>query len=262
MALKPGHQFLKLKAGTVEVKVVQPDQPFDSAIVLLHEGLGSISMWKNIPERLCQLTGQQIVVYSRFGYGRSSPCALPRPQHYMHDEAIKTLPELLSHIIVEHYYLLGHSDGASIATIYAGKTRDPKLNAIVLIAPHFFTEKIALQQIQNAKEEFDQGQLREKLRFHHGDNVDIAFRGWNEAWLNPTFWQWDITEHLSEIQVSTLLIQGAKDQYGTTKQLELAQQKIPSKVVTHLLPNLKHAPHLEQPELTLPLIAEFCQVSR
>ena len=261
MVLEAGHQFLDLKGGTIEVQVLQPDRPSGTAIILLHEGLGAISMWRNFPERLCQLTGHQVIVYSRFGYGQSSPCDLPRPLRYMHNEAIETLPELLIHVPADQYFLLGHSDGASIAAIYAGNAHDPKLKGLILFAPHFFTEEIALTQIQKAKEEFDQGLLREKLKFHHGTNVDVAFRGWNDAWLNPDFWQWDITEYLPEIRVPTLLIQGSEDQYGTDRQLKVAQQKIPSEVEVRLLPNLKHSPHLEQPEATLPLIADFCKLS-
>jgi pimeloyl-ACP methyl ester carboxylesterase len=197
-----------------------------------------------------------VFVYSRAGYGQSSPVALPRPLTYMHDEAREVLPALLDKIGFRRGLLLGHSDGASIAAIYAGSHQDHRIGGLVLIAPHFFTEDVGIRSIEEARQAYETGDLRARLARWHAD-VDNAFKGWNGAWLDPDFRKWDVTEQLAYIRVPILIVQGEDDQYGTVKQIEIAQQECYCPVEVALLKSAKHSPHREQPEATLATISDF-----
>ena len=201
-------------------------------------------------------TGCGVFVYSRAGYGQSSPVMLPRPLTYMHDEAREMLPRLLDAIGFQRGLLLGHSDGASIAAIYAGTHQDHRVGGLVLIAPHFFTEDLGIAAIAEAQKAYETTDLRAKLARWHKD-VDNAFKGWNGAWLDPDFRQWDITEHLAYIRVPMLIVQGEDDQYGTVKQIEVAEQECYCPVEVALLPGAKHSPQREAPEATLKAVADF-----
>lgn len=225
-------------------------------LVLLHEGLGCAALWRDFPQRLAAATGLGVLAYSRAGYGGSSPCRLPRPLTYMHDEARDVLPAVLDAIGLRHGVLLGHSDGASIAAIHAGSFSDPRLRGLILIAPHFFTEPQGLAAIAEARRAYDSGDLRARLAKYH-DHVEAAFRGWNEAWLDPGFESWDLTEFLPGISLPLLLLQGAEDPYGSPRQIETAAAEVSGPVESHLLPDCRHAPHLEKPEETLAAIQSF-----
>ena len=161
-------------------------------LVLLHEGLGSVSQWRDFPDQLAAATGCPVLVYSRAGYGASSPVSLPRPLIYMHDEAHDVLPGIVSQLQGRNHVLVGHSDGASIAAIYAGSSPVPGLQGLVLMAPHVFVEDISIIGIETARDAWNTTNLRDRLQRHHGDNVDIAFLGWNDSWLHPDFRSWDI----------------------------------------------------------------------
>lgn len=226
-------------------------------IVLLHEGLGCNAMWHNFPQRLSAASGAKVFAYSRAGYGGSSACALPRPLDYMQREAEQTLPQVLAAIGVRRFILLGHSDGASIAAVYAGAHADPRLQGLVLMAPHFFTEDPALDAIAQAKLAFETGDLRDKLRKYHGDNVECAFRGWNDAWLHPDFRRWDITHYLPPITVPVLGIQGAQDQYGSAAQLRVLRERCAGPVETLILPDCAHSPFKEQAQPTLHAVCRW-----
>jgi pimeloyl-ACP methyl ester carboxylesterase len=226
-------------------------------LVLLHEGLGCVAMWKDFPEKLAQRTGCGVLAYSRPGYGKSDPVPLPRPLSYMHDEARDVLPAVLDAAGVRDAILVGHSDGASIATLYAGGRQDFRIRGLVLLAPHFFVEDISITSIAAAKEAYETGDLRSRLARYHGDNVDVAFRGWNDAWLDPKFREWRIDEALAYVRVPILVIQGADDQYGTVAQLEAAERETYCPTETLLLPRCGHSPQNDQPEATLAAIAEF-----
>src|SRR5215475_7919683 len=177
------------------------------AIVLLHEGLGSAALWGDFPDRLAAATGVGVFAYSRAGYGASSPVALPRPLTYMHDEAKTVLPALLDAIGFRRGLLLGHSDGASIAAIYAGSTQDHRVRGLTLIAPHFVVEDVGLAAIRDAKAAYETGDLKTRLaRWHR--NVDVAFYGWNGAWLDPGFRDWNIADALAYIRVPIQIVQG------------------------------------------------------
>jgi pimeloyl-ACP methyl ester carboxylesterase len=226
-------------------------------LVLLHEGLGCISTWGHFPERLAEGTGCGVFLYSRAGYGRSDPIIPPRPFSYMHDEALRTLPPLLDRTGVRQAILVGHSDGASIATIYAGGVPDHRIRGLVLMAPHFFTEQMGLDGIARTKNAFETSDLRARLARHHGDNVDSAFQGWSRAWLDPEFRAWDIREYLRTIRIPVLLIQGLDDKYGTLAQVDCAKTETMCPLETVILEGCGHAPYHEAPDATLTGIAAF-----
>ena len=195
----------------------QPAQ--QTTFVLLHEGLGCVELWRDFPQQLASQTGAAVLAYSRAGYGQSDSAALPRPTDYMTVEALQVLPEVLRAAGVQRCVMLGHSDGATIAAIYAGSVQDFTVRGLVLIAPHFFTEEISINAITQAKQAYEQGELRHKLSRYHRD-VDCAFRGWNDAWLSKEFEYWNVSDVIDYIRVPVLGIQGVDDQYGTVAQLE------------------------------------------
>lgn len=232
--------------------------PEGPTIVLLHEGLGSVGLWRDVPERLAADTGFRVFAYSRLGYGRSDPTPLPRPMDYMHREAIDILPRVLDAANVGRAILAGHSDGGSIAAIYGGAVRDPRIAGLVLIAAHFLVEDLNIASIERIRADYDSGALRERLARHH-DHVDVAFRGWNGAWLDPRFRAFDITGYLPDIAVPILALQGAEDPYGTDAQLHVLARHAKAPLETKLLPGARHSPHLEAREATLAAIAAFAR---
>ena len=248
--------MLELGPMRLEYRMIGLRADAAPTIVLLHEGLGCVGLWDEFPDRLQQATGAGVFVYSRAGYGKSSPVTLPRPLTFMHEEARAVLPKLLDAIGFRRGLLLGHSDGASIATIYAGSVQDHRVRGLVLIAPHFFTEDSGVAEIARAKHAYATTDLRARLARWHAD-VDNAFRGWNEAWLDPGFRAWDITESLAYIRVPILIVQGENDQYGTLRQVEVAREECYCPVEVALLPNVRHAPHREAPALLLDTVSEF-----
>jgi pimeloyl-ACP methyl ester carboxylesterase len=225
-------------------------------LIFLHEGLGSAAMWRDFPRRLADATGWGALAYSRAGYGASPPAALPRPIRYMHDEAV-VLEGVLQRFGVRDAILVGHSDGASIALIYAGSAPRPNLRALVLEAPHVFAESIGLESIAAMKGEYETTDLRQRLARYHGANVDVSFRGWNDVWLDPQFRDWNIEEFLPAIDVPVLVIQGTGDEYGTILQVEAIASQVRAPVETLLLPGCGHAPHRDQPDATAAAIVDF-----
>jgi pimeloyl-ACP methyl ester carboxylesterase len=241
----------------LETRWIGPAASQAPTIILLHEGLGSVRQWGAFPERLAQATGCGLFAYSRAGYGSSDPVALPRPLTYMHDEALCVLPKVLDAIALERGILLGHSDGASIATIYAGGIEDHRVRGLILIAPHFFVEDLSVASIAEAKAAYETTDLRERLAKYHGANVDCAFWGWNRAWLDPAFRRWDIRESIGYIRVPIQIVQGADDPYGTPAQIDVANEESYCPVDVALIAGAKHAPHLERPDETLAAVTGF-----
>lgn len=248
--------FLEVAAARLEYRMIGPRPDARPTLVLLHEGLGSVGLWGDFPERLAEATGLGVFVYSRAGYGRSSDVPLPRPLRYMQDEAFTRLPVLLDAIGFRRGLLVGHSDGASIAAIHAGSVEDHRVRGLVLIAPHFFVEDEGLAAIEQARTAYAHTDLRARLARWH-DHVDTAFCGWNDAWLDPGFRQWDITEALAYIRVPILIVQGEADQYGTVRQIEAAQRECYCPVEVALMCDVQHAPQREAPAATLRAIADF-----
>jgi pimeloyl-ACP methyl ester carboxylesterase len=247
---------LDLYDQRLEYRLIGPEPPEAPCIVMLHEGLGSVGLWADFPDRLQAATGASVFAYSRAGYGRSSPARLPRPLDFMQREAREVLPRVLDQIGFSRGLLLGHSDGASIAAIYAGSVQDHRVRGLMLMAPHFFTEDMGIAEIARAKAAYEAGELRDRLARWHGD-VDNAFRGWCDVWLDPEFRKWDVTEELSYIRVPVLIVQGEADQYGTVRQIEAAQELCTCPIEVALLPGVRHSPHREAPEATLETTAAF-----
>lgn len=254
---RAGHiQTIIIQGVTLEACCWGPPPDEAPTLVLLHEGLGCVALWRDFPQKLADATQCGVLAWSRAGYGGSDACILPRPLDYMSIEADEMVPHVLDAVGVSSYLLIGHSDGASIAALYAGRKRDPLLRGLVLIAPHFFTEPLGLAAIAEARRAYQTGDLRARLaRFHR--HVDAAFKGWNEAWLDPGFVTWNIEACISTITVPVLAIQGVEDQYGTRAQLDCVAAACPSEVQIALLDDCRHAPFFDQAAKTLNLIADF-----
>jgi len=248
--------FLTIGASELEYRMIGPAPDSAPTIVMLHEGLGSAGLWGDFPEKLQAATGAGVFAYSRAGYGASTPVRLPRPVDYMHIEAREVLPKLLDVIGFRRGLLLGHSDGASIAAIYAGSHQDHRVEGIALIAPHFIVEDISVASIAEIKTAYETTSLKEKLARWHKD-VDNAFYGWNDAWLDPDFRSWDISEYLAYIRVPIAILQGVDDEYGTMRQIEIAQEECYCPVDVTVIPGAGHAPHREAPGAALDAIQEF-----
>jgi pimeloyl-ACP methyl ester carboxylesterase len=248
--------FLDIGPQRLEYRMIGPRPDVAPVLVMLHEGLGSVGLWGDFPDKLAAATGAGVFVYSRAGYGQSSPVALPRPLSYMHDEALEVLPRVLHAIGFARGLMVGHSDGASIATVYAGSVQDHRLRGLVLMAPHFFVEDNSIASIAEARVAYERADLRAKLSRWHA-NVDNAFRGWNDAWLDPKFRAWDVTDALAYIRVPILIVQGGGDQYGTMRQIEVAEQNCYCPVDVVLIKDARHAPHRETPDVALEAVAGF-----
>jgi len=247
---------LTIGASELEYRMIGPMPDKAPTIVMLHEGLGSVGLWGDFPEKLQAATGAGVFLYSRAGYGNSSPAKLPRPLDFMEIEALDVLPKVLDAIGFRRGLLLGHSDGASIATIYAGGIQDHRVRGVMLIAPHFMVEDFGLVSIQKTKQNYDSGDLKPKLARWHKD-VDNAFNGWADVWLDPQFREWDISESLAYVRVPVEIIQGADDQYGTLRQVEIAQDECYCPVDVTIIPGAGHSPHREEPEAALKAAADF-----
>ena len=248
--------FLNIGASDLEYRMIGPAPDQAPTLVMLHEGLGCTGLWGDFPDQLQAATGTSVFVYSRAGYGASTKVALPRPLDYMHVEALDVLPKLLDKIGFRRGVLLGHSDGASIAAIYAGGVQDHRVRAVAMIAPHFVVEDIGLTSIAETRNAYENGGLKEKLKRWHGD-VDNTFYGWNDAWLDARFRKWDVSEYLAYIRVPVAILQGADDQYGTIHQIEIAREECYCPVDVTMIPGAGHSPHREASEATLNTISEF-----
>jgi pimeloyl-ACP methyl ester carboxylesterase len=230
---------------TIERELVIGRTPL-SPLVFLHDGLGSLGLWRDFPGRVADaLGGRTSLVFSRRGYGRSAPVSLPRPITYMHDEAFDALPALLHDHGIDRPVLIGHSDGASIAILYAGAGL--AVDSLVLLSPHVFVERRSIEGIEAAAVAYDTGDLRDRLARHHS-NVDVAFRGWNDVWSSPEFAAWDITSSLPSITCPTLVIQEEGDAYGTLAQLDAIESGAGGPVSRLVLPGAGHSPHVDWPD--------------
>lgn len=224
------------------------------ALILLHEGLGSVSLWRDFPLLLADRLGCEVIAYSRAGYGQSDPVILPRSTRYMHDEAFDVLPQLIKSLGVPRPVLLGHSDGGSIALICSGGT-DVELAGMIVMAPHIKVEKITVDSIAKAKIAWQETDLPERLGKHHAD-VDSAFKGWNDIWLEPEFLQWNIECFLSKIKVPVLAVQGEDDEYGSMTQIDGIKSQAPQTKLLKL-EKCRHSPHKDQTAAVLDAIEQF-----
>ena len=249
-----GH--LTIGSASLEYRMIGPRPDAAPTIVMLHEGLGSVTTWGDFPQQVAERTGAGVFVYSRAGYGQSSTIALPRPLDYMQREATEVLPQLLDTIGFKRGILLGHSDGATIAAWYGGSVQDHRVRGLILMAPHFFMEASNVAAIQQIVANYETTNLPGRLARHHAD-VEAAFRGWSGAWLDPGFEKFDTTDALAYIRVPVLVVQGAADPYGTLAQVRVVEQECYCPVETAVLEGVGHAPHREKPEETLSAVAAF-----
>ena len=253
----PKNKYLNIDGNRIEAVWHGPPPCDAMTLIFLHEGLGCVEMWHEFPAKLAEATGCGAMVFSRLGYGRSDPCDLPRPIEFMHHEGLQTLPKVLEAAQIEKCILIGHSDGGSIALIYAGGTPAKPLAGLVTLAAHVFCEDLSVQSIQAARERYLDADLKQKLAKYHGPNTDCAFWGWNDVWLHPEFIHWNIEEYLPKIQVPLLAIQGMDDPYGTTKQIDAIENQAGGHTNTKVLSNCGHAPHADREKTALNAINHF-----
>jgi pimeloyl-ACP methyl ester carboxylesterase len=221
-----------------------------AAIVLLHEGLGSVGLWRDVPDRLRAATGRRVIAFSRFGHGRSDRPPRKRDPAFFHEEALHVLPRLLEQWQAPDPLLVGHSDGASIALIHAANHR---VAGVTLLAPHVFVEPVTVAAIEQIRRSYAEGDLRDRMSRHH-DDVDAAFWGWCDVWLDPTFLDWTLDDEAGRLACPTLLVQGVDDPYGTLAQLDRIESVAPAEVRRVHVPG-GHNPHFEAPDETLAAIA-------
>ncbi len=246
--------FVTVQGRKLEVRRIPGTDRDAPTLVFLHEGLGSVSMWRDFPDEAAAATGCATVVYSRYGYGNSDVLHGPRATDYMHVEALEVLPELLERLAIPDPVLVGHSDGGSIALIYAGALS--RAEALVLMAPHVFVEDISVKSIAEAKTAFETTDLPQKLGRYHADSKK-TFRGWNDIWLHPDFRGWNIEEYLPRIHCPVLAIQGFDDEYGTMAQLEAIAKQAGGPVELLRLADCKHSPHRDQPAVVIEAMKRF-----
>jgi pimeloyl-ACP methyl ester carboxylesterase len=230
-----------------------PGDPQRRPFVLLHEGLGSVGRWRDFPAALNDATGRGVLVFSRFGHGRSEPPPSPRTPAFFHEEALDVLPALLPQLGADAPILLGHSDGASIALIHGAYH---PVTALVLIAPHVFVEDFTVAEIEKTRELYEHADLRERMLRHH-DDPDAAFRGWCGVWLDPAFREWSIESEAQGVTAPALLVQGTADPYGTLAQIDRIGARVQGPVERLVLEGAGHSPQLEDPEPLLRAIAAF-----
>ena len=247
--------FLEVPGGRLEVLDLAGD-PREPPLVLLHEGLGSVGLWRGFPHDLHRATGLRTVAFSRFGHGRSDAPPRPRGRTFMHEEARQVLPAVLGRLEVERPILVGHSDGGSIALVYAAGN---DVTGLVLLAPHAFVEERCVAAIAEVDAVFAE-QLRERMARHHDDPV-VTFRGWADVWLDPEFRTWSLEPLLPSITAPTLLVQGRDDEYGTLAQIETIAARVSGPAEKLVVPG-GHSPHLEHPQAVLRAIARFVRPLR
>lgn len=232
----------------------RPDAP---PIVFLHEGLGSIAMWRDFPQQIADATGCEAIVYSRYGYGRSTPRdGQARTPRYMHEEALHALPELLDKLAIDRCILFGHSDGGSIALLNAGQSATRPLG-IIVVAPHVMVEDITIAGIEAALQTWQNTDLRSKLARYHQD-VDSVFHAWTDIWLHPDFRDWNIEDCLPEIACPVLAVQGEDDEYATMAQIDRIATGA-SDVELLKLADCRHSPHRDQPAALIEATRNFIE---
>ena len=249
---------ISIAGMALEYRLIGAPPSRSPTIVMLHEGLGSVSTWGEFPRRVFEHTRASVFVYSRASYGASAPVEPGLPIEYVKHHALDVLPKILETIGFSQGLLLGHSDGASMVAAYAGNVADPRVRGLVLMAPHFCVEPETLAEIRNARKAFDTGDLRQRLARYH-KYVDAAFLGWNDVWLDPRFATFNLREDLARISVPMLIIRGDGDRYGTHRQVHMAQDICKGPLETLLMPDCGHVPHREKPAQTVDAIARFYQ---
>jgi len=246
--------FISVRGHSLEYRRIGAADPGKPTLVFLHEGLGSIGQWRDFPARIARATGLPALVYARYGYGQSEVLQQPFGVDFMHTEALESLPELLAKLGIAQPVLIGHSDGASIALIYAGAGH--RVQALVAMAPHVFVEDISIEGIVAAKQSFETTDLRHRLARYHRDPLK-TFYGWNDVWLAPEFRNWNIERFLPGIGCPLLAIQGCGDEYGTMAQVDVIARQAGGPVEVLTLEHCGHSPQKDQPDIVAKAIVEF-----
>jgi pimeloyl-ACP methyl ester carboxylesterase len=248
--------FVDAAGHSLEYEWLDAGEPGKPTLVFLHEGLGSIRQWRDFPLQVAKATGYRALVYSRYGYGQSEVLREDKAGvRFMHREALEALPALIAALRIDNPVLVGHSDGASIALIYAGTAGHP-VRGLALMAPHVFVEPICVDSIRKASQAFTSTDLAQRLGKYHRDPAK-TFYLWADAWLDPEFLQWNIEEYLPGISCPVLAIQGADDEYGTMEQLARIRRGVRGHCELLELHACGHAPFRDQPQATLEAIARF-----
>jgi len=237
-------------------RVRRPEEP---VLVFLHEGLGCVAMWRDFPGRLCEAVDMPGVVYSRAGYGGSDGIELPRPITYQEDEA-DVLEQILNAQDIRQAIHIGHSDGGTIALIHAGMDKRDRVMGAVTMAAHVFNEEICITGIREARRIWETTDLRGKLQKYHGENVDVAFLGWNDTWQRDDYWHWNVEKYLPYISCPLLVMQGKDDHYGSEDQVNSIVKGAGGSAQKLMLSDCGHNPHLDQPEATITAIKQFLDV--
>ena len=241
-------EFLAIDGRRIEYRCTEPPSRQGPDIVLLHEGLGSVAMWRDFPERLAAATGCRVIAYSRIGHGRSSPREAPPGRDYHLEESRRWLPAVLGELGLDRPLLYGHSDGATIALIHAAERPD-EVAGVVAMAPHVKIEDVTIAGLVRAKAAYESTALRSLLAAYH-DDVDAVFWGWNRTWLDPAFRSWNVESLLPRITAPVLAIQGVGDEYATLEQIESIARSVPATELL-VLPDCRHSPHRDQPDAVL-----------
>ena len=245
---------VEVAGGAIECQLA-PGDPSLPPLVFLHEGLGSIDLWRGVPGDVgTALGGPTTLTFARHGYGASDPAILPRPVEYMHHEADVVLPVLLAELEIARPWLIGHSDGASIALLYAGAGHP--VAGLVCLAPHVFVEPESIAGIEAARDTFASTDMAARMARYHAD-PQATFRGWNDVWLSPAFRDWNIEDRLPGVDAPVLLVQGEADQYGTFAQLDAIERGVRGEVVQRRVPGAGHSPHLDARGEVVDAIATF-----
>ena len=252
--------YLNVKSRRIEYVRLQSKKPIAQTptIVMLHDGLGSIALWLDFPQQVSDVTGCEVLLYSRYGYGNSDPLDVDRDIDFLHKEALEALPDILDQLNIKKPILFGHSDGGSIALIHAGGAQRD-LAGVIVMAPHVMVENITITGVQEAREAYLSTTLREKLSKYHS-NVDLTFYGWNSFWLNSEFLHWNIEHFLESITCPVLAIQGVEDGYGTLEQIEIINRKV-RRAELLILQQCGHSPHKDQPQAVLNALIGFVKTN-
>ena len=252
--------FAGIDGRQIEYRMIPGDALAQPTLVFLHEGLGSVALWRDFPDKIAARLGARALIYSRFGYGQSDGLPAKRAPRFMHEEALRVLPALLDQLGVDCPLLVGHSDGASIAIIHAAVSERPVLG-LALMAPHVFVEQVCVDSIARIRETYRSSDLKSRLAKYHA-RVDDAFLGWADIWLEPEFLAWSIEGLVAGIEAPMLLIQGRDDEYGTLEQIDRIEARAEAPVSRLVLDRCGHSPHRDQEAAVADAITAFAKELR
>lgn len=252
--------FVTIDGRRIEYRAILGSTGPCPTLVFLHEGLGSVGLWRDFPDKVARRLGAPALVYSRFGYGESDGLLAPRTPAFMHEDALETLPRLLDQLEIQRPLLIGHSDGASIALIHAAASKRP-VAGLVCIAPHVFVEQVCVESIAKIRDTYVKTDLKQRLAKYHA-RVDDAFLGWADIWLEPEFLAWSIEDLIAEITQPTLLIQGRDDEYGTLAQLDRIEARARAPTSRLVLDRCGHSPHRDREAAVIDAIVAFVRAMK